>query len=69
VTLALIVDDAHPLAEQYAYDLRRLGGHESLIAADETRRDSAEPRAARQATATLLILRNSRSPYSDSSRP
>jgi len=34
VSLILIVDDARPLAEQYAYDLRRLGGHESLLASD-----------------------------------
>jgi DNA-binding NtrC family response regulator len=28
----LIVDDVAPLAEQYAYDLRRLGGHDTLTA-------------------------------------
>ncbi|HEU4699659.1 MAG TPA: sigma-54 dependent transcriptional regulator [Gemmatimonadales bacterium] len=28
----LIVDDVAPLAEQYAYDLRRVGGHEATIA-------------------------------------
>jgi DNA-binding NtrC family response regulator len=34
VSLILIVDDAQPLAEQYAYDLKRLGGHETLVAAE-----------------------------------
>jgi two-component system, NtrC family, nitrogen regulation response regulator NtrX len=34
VSLVLIVDDAPPLAEQYAYDLKRLAGHDTLIAAD-----------------------------------
>ncbi|MGH7538942.1 MAG: sigma-54-dependent transcriptional regulator [Gemmatimonadales bacterium] len=31
MSLVLIVDDARPLAEQYGYDLKRLGGHETLI--------------------------------------
>jgi transcriptional regulator of acetoin/glycerol metabolism len=30
----LIVDDLPALADQYAYDLRRIGGHETLIAHD-----------------------------------
>jgi two-component system nitrogen regulation response regulator NtrX len=30
----LIVDDVHAMAEQYVYDLRRLAGHEALIALD-----------------------------------
>ena len=34
MTLVLIVDDAQALAEQYAYDLKRLGGHDTLTAAD-----------------------------------
>ncbi|MGH7614539.1 MAG: sigma-54-dependent transcriptional regulator [Gemmatimonadales bacterium] len=34
MSVILIVDDALVLAEQYAYDLRRLGGHETLAAAD-----------------------------------
>jgi DNA-binding NtrC family response regulator len=34
VTLILIVDDNHPLAEQYAYDLKRLAGHDTLHASD-----------------------------------
>ena len=33
MTLVLVVDDAAPLAEQYAYDLRRMGGYEVLTAA------------------------------------
>jgi DNA-binding NtrC family response regulator len=32
VSRILIVDDVRPLAEQYAYDLRRLGGFETVIA-------------------------------------
>jgi DNA-binding NtrC family response regulator len=34
MSLILIVDDAQPLAEQYAYDLKRLGGHDTLTAAE-----------------------------------
>jgi DNA-binding NtrC family response regulator len=34
VTLVLIVDDARPLADQYAYDLKRLGGYDTVTAAD-----------------------------------
>lgn len=30
----LVVDDVRPLAEQYAYDLRRLGGYDTLTAPD-----------------------------------
>jgi DNA-binding NtrC family response regulator len=32
MTLVLVVDDVAPLAEQYAYDLRRTGGYEVLAA-------------------------------------
>jgi two-component system nitrogen regulation response regulator NtrX len=32
----LIVDDVAAMAEQYAYDLRRLGGYETLVAMDGT---------------------------------
>ena len=32
MTLVLVVDDVAPLAEQYAYDLRRIGGYEVLTA-------------------------------------
>ena len=34
MTLVLVVDDVAPLAEQYAYDLRRMGGYEVLTAPD-----------------------------------
>ena len=34
MSLILIVDDSPPLAEQYAYDLKRLGGHDTLTAAE-----------------------------------
>ena len=34
MTLILIVDDVQPLAEQYAYDLKRLAGHDTLQAGD-----------------------------------
>jgi DNA-binding NtrC family response regulator len=34
MSLILIVDDVRPLAEQYAYALKRLGGHETVIAGD-----------------------------------
>jgi len=32
MTLVLIVDDVPAMAEQYAYDLKRLRGYETLIA-------------------------------------
>jgi len=32
LTLVLIVDDVSTLAEQYAYDLKRIGGYETLVA-------------------------------------
>ena len=34
MTLVLVVDDVAALAEQYAYDLRRMGGYEVLTAPD-----------------------------------
>lgn len=34
MSLILIVDDVRPLAEQYAYDLKRLGGYETMVADD-----------------------------------
>ncbi len=34
MTLVLVVDDVSTLAEQYAYDLQRLGGYEALTARD-----------------------------------
>ena len=33
MALILIIDDIRPMAEQYAYDLRRLGGHDTAVAA------------------------------------
>jgi two-component system nitrogen regulation response regulator NtrX len=32
MTLVLVVDDVQALAEQYAYDLKRLGGYDTLVA-------------------------------------
>jgi DNA-binding NtrC family response regulator len=37
MTLVLVVDDVPALAEQYAYDLRRMGGYEVLTAPDGAR--------------------------------
>ncbi|MGH7526238.1 MAG: sigma-54-dependent transcriptional regulator, partial [Gemmatimonadales bacterium] len=37
MTLVLVVDDVPALAEQYAYDLRRMGGYEVLVAGDGQR--------------------------------
>ena len=37
MTLVLVVDDVAPLAEQYAYDLRRMGGYEVITAPDGRR--------------------------------
>ena len=34
MTRVLIVDDLRPLAEQYAYDLARIGGYETQIASN-----------------------------------
>src|SRR5258705_10215832 len=34
MTLVLVVDDVPAMAEQYAYDLRRLGGYEVHVAQD-----------------------------------
>ncbi len=34
MTLVLVVDDVAPVAEQYAYDLRRIGGYETVTAAN-----------------------------------
>ncbi|HET8622407.1 MAG TPA: sigma-54 dependent transcriptional regulator [Gemmatimonadales bacterium] len=36
MTTVLVVDDVPALAEQYAYDLRRLGGYEAMVAAGGT---------------------------------
>ncbi|MFL5515917.1 MAG: response regulator transcription factor, partial [Gemmatimonadales bacterium] len=34
MTLILVVDDVAAMAEQYAYDLRRLAGYEVIVAGD-----------------------------------
>ena len=34
MTTVLIVDDVRPMAEQYAYDLKRIGGFETVVAFD-----------------------------------
>jgi CheY-like chemotaxis protein len=34
MTLVLVVDDVRALAEQYAYDLKRVGGYDVVTAAD-----------------------------------
>jgi DNA-binding NtrC family response regulator len=34
MTLVLVVDDVRPMAEQYAYDLKRVGGYEVVVAGD-----------------------------------
>jgi len=48
----LVVDDVAPLAEQYAYDLRRLGGHEAAVAAS----GEAALRALAEAPPDCVIL-------------
>ncbi len=40
MTSVLIVDDVMPMAEQYAYDLQRLGWYETLTASSATRLSS-----------------------------
>jgi DNA-binding NtrC family response regulator len=54
VTLVLIVDDVQPLAEQYAYDLKRLGGHATLVARDG--REALEVLAREAVDCVLLDL-------------
>ena len=34
MTIVLVVDDVPAMAEQYAYDLRRLGGYDVRLAPD-----------------------------------
>jgi two-component system nitrogen regulation response regulator NtrX len=34
MTLILVVDDVAPMAEQYAYDLERVGGYQTVVVAD-----------------------------------
>ena len=51
MTLVLVVDDVPALAEQYAYDLRRLGGYEVLTAAQDGRQALELLAAASRSTA------------------
>ena len=41
MTLVLIVDDVPAMAEQYAYDLKRLRGYETLVRRAAGRRSRA----------------------------
>ena len=52
MTTVLIVDDVPAMAEQYAYDLRRLAGHETLIARDG---DAALETLAREAVDCVIL--------------
>ena len=46
MTLLLVVDDVPAMAEQYAYDLHRLGGHDS--GSQGAKRGAAQEAAYRQ---------------------
>ena len=52
MTTVLIVDDVPAMAEQYAYDLRRLAGHETLIARDG---DAALETLSREAVDCVIL--------------
>jgi two-component system nitrogen regulation response regulator NtrX len=52
MTLVLVVDDVRALAEQYAYDLKRLGGYETLVAGGG---DAALETIAREAVDCMLL--------------
>ena len=52
MSTVLIVDDVHAMAEQYAYDLRRLGDHDTLIA---TSGDAALEVLARDAVDCVVL--------------
>ncbi|MBA3553730.1 MAG: sigma-54-dependent Fis family transcriptional regulator [Gemmatimonadales bacterium] len=54
MTLVLVVDDVAPLAEQYAYDLKRMGGYEVITAGDGRR--ALETLAASPVDCVLLDL-------------
>ena len=53
MTLVLVVDDVPALAEQYAYDLRRLGGYEVRVAPRRPRRRSR--RSAREPVDCVIL--------------
>ena len=52
MTTVLIVDDVPAMAEQYAYDLRRLSGHETLVASNG---DAALETLAREAVDCVIL--------------
>ncbi len=54
MTLVLVVDDVRAMAEQYAYDLKRIGGYEAGIAADG--REALEALAAEAVDCVILDL-------------
>ena len=54
MTLVLVVDDVAPMAEQYAYDLKRMGGYEVLTVADG--RQALEALASSPVDCVLLDL-------------
>ncbi|MGD2134527.1 MAG: sigma-54 dependent transcriptional regulator [Gemmatimonadales bacterium] len=54
MTLILVVDDVAPMAEQYAYDLQRLGGYETVTAANG--RDALEALAHEPVDCMILDL-------------
>ncbi len=54
MTLVLVVDDVAPMAEQYAYDLKRMGGYDVVTAADG--RQALEALAASPVDCVLLDL-------------
>jgi DNA-binding NtrC family response regulator len=54
MTLVLVVDDVAPLAEQYAYDLKRMGGYDVVTAPDG--RQALELLAASPVDCVLLDL-------------
>jgi DNA-binding NtrC family response regulator len=54
MTLVLVVDDVAPMAEQYAYDLKRMGGYDVVTAPDG--RQALEALAASPVDCVLLDL-------------
>ena len=52
MTTVLIVDDVRPMAEQYAYDLKRIGGFDTLVAFDG---DAALATLAREAVDCVVL--------------
>ena len=52
MTTVLIVDDVAPMAEQYAYDLQRLGGYDTVTASSG---DEALERVRREAIDCVIL--------------